>query len=43
MTEYTAMYGSSWQALDGAITFGELEPLFDGVHRTRFGPAASMA
>ncbi len=38
VTEYTAMYGSSWQALDGAITYGELEPLLDGVAQNAIRP-----
>lgn len=38
VTEYTAAYGSSWQALDGAITAGELESLLSGVAQNAIRP-----
>lgn len=36
--EYIARYASSWQALDGAITTDELEPLLGGVAQNAIRP-----
>ncbi|WAM19817.1 HNH endonuclease [Rhodococcus sp. JS3073] len=38
VTEYVATYGQSWQALDGAIMYEELEPMLGGVAQNAIRP-----